>query len=519
MSQFGKSTLIVALFFGIDKLLGFARTIITTRIFGIGIDLDIFNAANNIPDLLSSLISGGALGVALIPVISEYLSKKGKPAAWDLFSRILNLAFLLTASFSIIIAIFAPWAVKSIIAPGFTLAQQALTTQILRLDLFAILIFSISGLVMAGLQANQHFLLPALAPGLYNIGQITGILLLAAPKGTSFAGITFPSMGLGVKGMAYGVIFGAFLHLLIQIPGLIKYQFRWTKTIDLKNEGVQQVLKLMGPRVLTMFFIQFFFIFRDNLASTLSEGSITALNQGWFIMQVPETLIGTAIAIAILPTLSEYISKKDYSAFSNTLNQAIRIIIGLTIPIAILISIGIAPIVQLVFNTSDEITQMVVLATRMYLAGLTGHALLEIASRSFYAQQNAKIPLFAAAINAVSYFFLSSFLKTQYGLGGIAFANVFIFTTEAILLLFILRKKFPNALKVIKTIKVISLPTLIIASAYGLILQSDFYWAQGLSTQAIISAAGMATSGILLIPFIYPEIKSLFQVKNSLFAK
>ena len=104
--------------------------------------------------------------MALIPVLSEYLETKGRPAAWDLFSRILNLAFIVTGIIAILIALFAPWLVSNIIAPGFPLAEKQLTIELMRLDLFAILIFSISGLVMASLHANQHFLLPALAPAL-----------------------------------------------------------------------------------------------------------------------------------------------------------------------------------------------------------------------------------------------------------------------------------------------------------------------------------------------------------------
>ena len=142
-----------------------------------------YNAANNIPDLLSALISGGALGVALIPVLSEYLETKGRPDAWALFARILNLAFLVTGGLAILIAIFAEPFVARIIAPGFPPEQKDLTVELMRLDLAAIMIFSLSGLVMAGLQANQHFTLPAMAPVLYNVGQIFGVMILSPETG------------------------------------------------------------------------------------------------------------------------------------------------------------------------------------------------------------------------------------------------------------------------------------------------------------------------------------------------
>ena len=241
MSHVARSSLIIAVFFAFDKALGLLRQMILARLFGLTYIVDVFNAANNIPDLLSALISGGALGVALIPVLSEYMEQRGRPAAWDLFTRIINLAFLVTAALSVIIAIFAAPLVRYIIVPGFPAEQQALTVSVMRLDLVAILIFSISGLAMAGLQANQHFLLPAMAPAFYNLGQIFGAAVLAPAAGTKLGPLTLPGLGMGVYGLVYGVIIGALLHLAIQFPGLLHFGFRWRPMINLRHPGVVQV--------------------------------------------------------------------------------------------------------------------------------------------------------------------------------------------------------------------------------------------------------------------------------------
>jgi putative peptidoglycan lipid II flippase len=207
-----------------DKTLGFLRQVLFTRTFSSN-ELDIFLTSNNIPDLLSALISGGALGIALIPVLSEHLQREGRQAAWELFSRILNLAFLVTAAVAVAIILLADPLVRNVTAPGFEAQKQALTASLMRLDLVAILIFSISGLVMAGLQANQHFLLPAMAPALYNLGQIFGVTILAPETGLQIGPITLPAFGMGLYGLVYGVILGALLHLLIQVPGLVLYGF------------------------------------------------------------------------------------------------------------------------------------------------------------------------------------------------------------------------------------------------------------------------------------------------------
>src|SRR5215213_2891655 len=180
LSFLARTSILIAFFFFIDKMIfAFVREGIISRIYRdeVGL-LDVFNSANNVPDVLFALISGGALAMAFIPLMSEYLTMKGRAAAWDLFSRVANLAFLATGLTAILVALFAQQIVDYVIVPGFTAEQRLLVAELMRLNLVSTIIFSISGLVMASLQANQHFLLPALAPTLYNVGQIFGAIYL-----------------------------------------------------------------------------------------------------------------------------------------------------------------------------------------------------------------------------------------------------------------------------------------------------------------------------------------------------
>jgi putative peptidoglycan lipid II flippase len=506
MSHIARSSLIIAFFFGIDKVLAFVRQIFIARQFGLGVEIDAFNAANNIPDLLSALISGGALGMALLPVLSEYLTKSGRGEAWELFSKILNLAFLSTAALSILIAIFARPLMAYIIAPGFVGPQHELAVELMRLDLIAILIFSISGLVMAGLQANQHFLLPAMAPAFYNLGQIFGVMILAPQVGYVFGPLALPGFGLGIYGLVYGVILGALLHLGIQVPGLIRFGFRWIPAIDLYDPGMVKLLRLVGPRVLTMFFLQVFFIYRDHLASHLEVGAVTALNYGWFFMQVPETLIGSAIAIALLPTLSEQMARADREAFLGTVNRAVRVLLTLTIPTAALLIVGIRPLVQTLLGFDDLGTEMVVWATRMYLLGLMGHSLLEVGARSFYAQQDARTPLLAAALNALAYIVLATYLVTVLGHAGIALANSLAFTGEAVLLLFLLNRRFPGIWKASSTLVRISAGAVGSAVLVYLLMR---YLPLPLFP---LTLGALALGALAMLPAAWPDLKRLVKL-------
>jgi putative peptidoglycan lipid II flippase len=516
-SHLGRSAIILAVFFGIDKIFSFIRSMIITRQFGLSsLELDAFNAANNLPDLLSALISGGALGVALIPVLSEYMESRGRKAVWDLFSRILNFAFVVTGSIALVVVFTAPWLVENLIVGGFSAEYQQLTVELMRLDMIAIMIFSVSGLVMAGLQANQHFLLPALAPTLYNIGQIFGALILAPASPTTIGPFTLPGYGLGIRGLVYGVIIGAAMHLLIQTPGLKRYQFKWAPRINLRDPGVKQVLTLLGPRVLTMFFIQTFYIFRDYLASFMDQGSITALNLGWFIMQVPETMLGTTIAITLLPTISEIFSRGEIDHFKQTVNGAIRAVLALTIPVGLLLIAGMFPMVQATYAPDPVEAARVVLATRIYLLGLTGHALLEIASRSFYSQQDAKTPLIAAAINAVGYIFIALLFTRWFGFAGIASANVLAFSLEALLLLFLLNKRFPGITKSFNTLIKALLPSALAATGVYFILQLPSITQLGILSQAAISSGLMLLGLAISAPFVWKDIKQLLQLGRQL---
>ncbi len=432
--------------FALDKVLALTRQLIISHQFGFSEVLDAFNAANNLPDMLFALISGGALAIAFIPVLTETINLQGSKKAWRLFSQIANLSFVITLILAILIALFADklvgWELG--IAPGFNTHQQSLVIKLMRLNLTATILFSISGLIMASLQANQHFLLPALAPIMYNAGQIIGAVFFAPVKGYQLAGIQLPSLGLGVDGLVYGVILGAFLHLLIQIPGLIKFGFRWTSGFGLKEIAVRKMLSLMGPRFLSMLFIQLIFIVRDNLASRLPAGSVSALSYGYMIQQLPETLIGTAIGTAMLPALSELFSRKETLEFQKRIQKAVQFLIAATIPVALIAGEGLKPLLPIVFGLDQNASRLLLSATRGYLAGLTGHCLLEVTARSFYAQQNAKLPLLGSFLNVMLYILFGSVFYQLWGVFGISFTDSLAVTIQAIILLILLSQLNSN---------------------------------------------------------------------------
>jgi putative peptidoglycan lipid II flippase len=498
LSFLARTSLIIAFFFFIDKVLAFVRVGIISRQYANSVELlDTFNAANNLPDVLFALISGGALAMAFIPLMSEYLTTRSRADAWDLFSRVANLAFVVTGSLALIVAIFAEPIVNAQIgiAPGFGPAQRQLLAELMRLNLIGTVIFSISGLVMAGLQANQQFVLPALAPIMYNLGQIFGAIFLVPIY--------------GIYGLVYGVIIGAVMHLLIQVPGLFKYKFRWTPALDLRDTGLIEALKLLGPRLLTMFGIQLIVLARDNLASRLHQaGAVTSLTYGWMIMQVPETLLGTAIATAMLPTLAEFAARQEWSSFKETVEHALRVLIALTIPVAAVMAAGINPLVRVVFGFDSTTTALITWTTRAYLITLTGYTIQEIAARAFYARKEPMYPLYAVLIR-IGVFLLIGIagLTLLRGMGAplLAFAEIALLI-EAIVMFGWLSRKMNEPLRVWSAV----VKGLLAAVIGGLI---TYFVAVYLPGSAVLTALiGMLIGGLVVIPIIWSEIKLLFKL-------
>jgi len=514
MRHIARSTIIIAVFFGLEKILGFVRQVLISRTFSDSVDLlDAFNAANNIPDMLFALISGGALAMALIPVLSETLETGSRTQVWEIFSRIINLVFLITASLSIIVALFADQLIRWNIgiAPGFGPDQQVLVADMMRLNLIATLLFSMAGLVIAGLQANQHFVLPAIAPSMYDLGSLIGILILVPEEGLQIGSITLPAMGLGIHGLVYGTILGAALFLAIQIPGLLKYKFRWTPKVDISHPGLKKVLVLLGPRVLTMFFIQSIFIAQDNIASRLVEGSVAALVYGWLFMQVPESLIGTAIGTALLPTISEQAARDESTTLEDTLNTAFRVILALTIPAAVLLITGIRPLVS-VLGFDDSITEMIVWIARAYTLGLVSYSLTEVTSRAFYAQQNARTPLITISLTAASFIIMAIPFALWLGAPGIALANSIAFTIQLMIMIHLLRKQFPTIVNVKETLVRVIPASIGACLIFFLIISIIPFSTTNTILGATLAAGGMAVSGLLALPFLWPEIKLLVKL-------
>ena len=384
------SALLVAALFGVDKVLGVVRDVVISRAFGTSAELDAYYAAFELPDGLFTVVAGSALATALIPVLSARITKGDREGVWRLTSAVVNLALVVVAAVSVIAAIFAPQVI-AFVAPGFDAYRATLSVQLMRLVLLQTLISSVSGIVMSVLQAHQHFVLPAAAPMAYTVGRILGAWLLA-PRWSIF-------------GLAWGGLLGSVGHLLIQVPGLIRYRARWWPTI--RHPDLGPLLRLMGPRMLGLGATYLSFVLPTFLGSRLEPGSISAYEYGWRLMQFPETILGTALGLTVYPTLAAKANAGERDGVRRIAAWALRLALALTIPAGVgLIMLG-RQLTALLFQGGAfdaEATARVYLALQFFALGLVAHSMLEVVSRLFYAQRDMWTPFWTAlgglAVNA-----------------------------------------------------------------------------------------------------------------------
>jgi putative peptidoglycan lipid II flippase len=412
--------------FVISKVIGIVRQSIIARTFGASELLDAYYAAFKLPELLLTLVAGGAIATSFIPVFTDHLAKGDTERAWRLASVVLNVLLFAASLVALVVAIWAPWLVRRFVAPGFDPPLQMLTAELLRIVLISFILFTVSSLVMSILQGHEHFLLPALADFFYDVGIIGGALFLT-PR-------------LGIRGLALGVVGGALLHLLVQVPGLIHFRARYILTLQTNDQSFRRLALLMGPRVLILGMFQFVFLFTNNVASMLGKGSIAAINMGWIMMQMPEVIFAMAIATAAFPTMSQLVARGEHSILARNVSNALRAILFLTFPSVVALLLLGRPYVVLLFRGGafdERSVRMVYWATAAFTAGLIGHSILELAARIFYAHKNTLIPFFVALGATILNIGLCVAFAPWLGQAGLALANSVAVTLQSGILLWL----------------------------------------------------------------------------------
>ena len=436
--QIARAAGVVMAAFLLSNLIGLLRQVVVLNAFGTSGEMDAFTAANRVAETLFNLVAGGALASAFIPTFTGLLTKDDRQGAWRLASAIANLILIVLTLAALLAAVFAPWIVRYLLAPGFAAdpAQEELTVQLMRLMLPSAVIFGLSGLVMGMLNSYQVFFVPALAPAMYQLGMILGVLFLAP--------------GMGIFGLAWGVLLGAALHLLIQVPLLVRKHAAYTPTLGLDQPDVREVGRLMGPRLLGVAVVQLNFWVNVWLASRMAEGSVVGVSVAFMLMLMPQAAIAQSIAIAALPIFSAQVARGQLAEMRTSLAATLRALLLLSLPASLGLILLREPLVALLYQRGEftsRSTELVAWALLWYAAGLVGHSLVEVLARAFYAMHDTKTPVLigigAMALNMLFSFGFAALFQSWGWMphGGLALANTLATGLEMAALLVVMRRR------------------------------------------------------------------------------
>lgn len=370
----------------LSKILGLVRDRLLAHVFSPEV-IDIFWAAFRLPDLIFQIIILGALSVAFIPVFTEHLESKGKEDAFEMARAVLNLALAIFIVITILIYFLAQPIIANFIAPGFTFERQLQVTQLTRIILLGQIILVVGSFFIGISQSFQRFIIPSLAPVFYNLGIILGIVIL--------------SKSFGILGVAYGVVLGALLHMVVQLPLIWNLGFRFKVPLQFFNRGVKEIIQLMSVRTIGLAAEQINETVGLALATLVSVGSVTYLTFAQHLQVVPIGLFGATLAQAALPVLSSEKAHGRIEEFKITILTTLHQILFLTLPAtAILIVIRI-PVVRLVFGASQFDWKATVLtgATLAFLSiGLAAQAISLLLVRGFYALKDTRTPVIVSTV-------------------------------------------------------------------------------------------------------------------------
>lgn len=382
----------------LSRMLGVVRNRIFAGEFGAGDIMDMYFAAFLIPDFVYNLFIVGMLSSIFIPVFARE-RERSIDSAWHLAHIVLTILSVIVAVCALIAIAFAPWLI-TFVAPGFDAQKQAGAAALMRIMLLNPVLLGISNIMGSILQAHKMFFSFALAPVMYNVGIIIGAVFFVKQ--------------FGPIGLAFGVVLGAFLHLLIQLPPLFKLGFQFKVSFDTAHAGLRRMAMLSVPRIAGIAAYQFNIVFISAMASTVAQGSVSVFNFANDLQFVPVGIVALSFTSAVFPFLASYYAKGDTKAFLDRLYGSVNQILFLVIPLSVFFILLRAQIVRIVLGYgrfSWEDTRLTAAALGAFAVSVFAQSLIPLFSRAFFAREDTKTPVVinmsAMALNIVlSFLFL-----------------------------------------------------------------------------------------------------------------
>jgi putative peptidoglycan lipid II flippase len=416
---------------GFGAILGVVKNRLLAYKFGVSNELAVFYTADYIPSLLYSVLIVGAISTVFIPIFTGLL-KKNRDEAFKTASTIINSTLIFFLLAGVVIIIFAPFIFKVVSLNHFSAKDTATGASLMRLLVVSQMFLVCGSLATSILQSFKYFLIPALAPVVYNLGILLGIIFL--------------SSSMGIFGPAVGVIIGAVTHFIIQIPLLKSAGFKFFLSLDLKDFGFKRTLSLIPPRIASVLIANLIQTINNSFAILISASSVIVLKFANQLQGFPIALFGFSIAAASFPTLSSEGESKNLDSFKKTFLTSFHQMMFLVVPLSMILFILRVPIVRIVYGVSNfpwETTLETASVLAIFSFSIFAQSANYLITRSFYALKDTSTPVFVAIITSVINIAISVFFVVvlKYNVWSVAFSYTITSIFDMLILLYLLDRK------------------------------------------------------------------------------
>jgi putative peptidoglycan lipid II flippase len=434
MSRLAKSAGLIGAATLTSRVLGVARETVLAALFGAGNEMDAFNVAFRVPNLLRDLFAEGAISAALVPTFTRTLAARGRDGAWRLGNLVVNALIAITLIVVIAGWLAAPWLARTF-APEYAIVpgKLELTTLLIRIMLPFLTLLAIGVAMMGMLNTLRRFFIPAVSPAMFNVATLFAAFALVP---------LMPRLGWPrIAAIAIGTILGGLGQIAIQWPVLRREGWRYSPVLDTGDADLREVIRLMGPATIGLAAVQFNVFVNTVLATGEGTGAVSWLNYAFRLMYLPIGLFGVSIGTAALPEISRHTATADIVGLRQTVANALRLTIVLNVPATIGLVVLARPIVSLLLERGrfgPDDTAATAAALICYAPGLVGYAAVKIASPTFYALRDSRTPVVVSAVAVAVNIALNLVLVRAMGFTGLALGTTIAAIVHAALLLWLL---------------------------------------------------------------------------------
>ena len=480
-----------------SRILGLVRDQVLAYYFGAGNAMDAFRVAFRVPNLVRDLFAEGAMSAAFVPTFTRLLTLHGRDRAWRLASSVINALLVVTGVIVLVSFIFAEPLVRTFAAefadvPG----KLELTAHLARIVLPFLTLVAIAAALMGMLNSLGHFFVPALSPAMFNLASIVVAITFIPFAGT-----------LGVDPItivAVGTLIGGVAQVAIQWPPLRREGFRYQPVLDVGDEGLRQVLFLMGPGTIGMAATQINVFVNTMLATREGTGAVSWLDFAFRVMYLPIGLFGVSIATAAAPAVSRLAAESDFARIRSTLAHAISLMLLLNLPATLGLIVLARPIVAVIFQrgrfTAAD-TEATASALQFYAIGLVGYSIVRIVSPTFYALRRSRLPVFASVGSVLVNVALNVWLVGVLGFRGLALGTSVTALLNATAQLFMLRREIHGieGTRLLGSFLRVAVASILMAAATWVVAEALAGWLPGVGfapqvTRLLLSiGAGLLT--------------------------